>query len=208
MSRLHWTRVLICAMMLACAFGMVQMIHQVFFTAMFVQLLRSAGTVEAIGTLQHIQVAFLHLAQVQGTWDDILLLLNNFAADMLFIYRCYVIWSGSRYKRQVIGVPLIFLLLDYHLHFPGSTPVIVVSVGLAITNLLLTGLTAGRIWWTRRHLQVIGEPKLVHRYMTAIKLLFESSLLYFVIFLVYLLIDILGSPATFESPVIALLFPH
>jgi uncharacterized iron-regulated membrane protein len=49
---------------------------------------------------------------------------------------------------------------------------IVVSVGLAITNLLLTGLTAGLIWWTRRHLQVIGEPKLVHRYKTAIKLLF------------------------------------
>jgi hypothetical protein len=43
--------VLICAMVLACAFGMVQMIHQVVFTAMFVQLLRSAGTVEAIGTL-------------------------------------------------------------------------------------------------------------------------------------------------------------
>ncbi|KAJ7928135.1 hypothetical protein B0H13DRAFT_2311996 [Mycena leptocephala] len=81
---------------------------------------------------------------------------------------------------------------------------IVVSVGLAITNLLLTGLTAGRIWWTRRHLQVISEPKLVHRYKTAIKLLFESSLLYFVIFLVYLLIDILGSPATIESPVVAL----
>ncbi|KAJ7816118.1 hypothetical protein B0H13DRAFT_1923759 [Mycena leptocephala] len=142
--------VLICAMMLACAFGMVQMIHQVVFTAMFVQLLRSAGTVEAIGTLQHIQVAFLHLAQV-----------------------------------QVFGIIAVAINTSQPT-FSRIDTVIVVSVGLAITNLLLTGLKAGRIWWTRHHL-------------------FESSLLYFVIFLVYLLIDILGSPATFESPVIALL---
>jgi hypothetical protein len=62
--------VLICAMMLACVFGMVQMIHQVVFTAMFVQLLRSATTVDALGIKQHIPIAFQHLAQLQGTWDN------------------------------------------------------------------------------------------------------------------------------------------
>ncbi|KAJ7928137.1 hypothetical protein B0H13DRAFT_2551165 [Mycena leptocephala] len=186
--------VLICAMMLACVFGIVQMIHQVVFTAMFVQLLHSAETVDAIGTLQDIQVAFQHLRQVKGPWHDIIILANNFAADGFFIYRCYVIWSGSPYKRRVIGVPLLLLLSTtiYGITIASlflanvslapfflDTNIVVVSICLVMTNLLLTGLTAGRIWWTRRHLQVIGEPKLVHRYKTAIKMLFESSLLYF-----------------------------
>ncbi|KAJ7928136.1 hypothetical protein B0H13DRAFT_2311997 [Mycena leptocephala] len=187
---------------------------------MFVQLLRSVGTVDAIDTLQDIQVAFQHLRQVKSPWRDIIILVNNFALDGFFIYRCYVIWSGSPYKRRVIGVPSLSLLLTTiygitttslflaNVTLPPFFPtngLIAVSSCLVITNLLLTGLTAGRIWWTRRYLQVIGEPKLAHRYKTAIKMLFESSLLYFVIFLVYLLIDILGSPATIESPVIALL---
>ncbi|KAJ7819815.1 hypothetical protein B0H13DRAFT_1921533 [Mycena leptocephala] len=199
---------LICAMMLACVFGIVHMIHQVVFTAMFVQLLLSAGTVDAIGTLQDIQVAFQHLRQVKSPWKDIIILVNNFAANAFFIYRCYVIWSESPYKRRVIGVPLLSLLLTTTnvtlAPFFLNGNIVVVFICLVMTNLLLTGLTAGRIWWTRRHLQVICEPKLAHRYKTAIKMLFESSLLYFVVFLVYLLIGILGSPATIESPVVAI----
>ncbi|KAJ7816117.1 hypothetical protein B0H13DRAFT_2137182 [Mycena leptocephala] len=207
-------------MMLAGVFGIVHMIHQVVFTTMFVQLLHSAGTVEGIGTQQHIQIAFLHLAQLQGTWKDIIILVNNFAADGFFVYRCYVIWSGSPYRRWIIGVPLLLLLsttiygitttslflanVPLAPFFLNGSNIVVVSICVVTTNLLLTGLTAGRIWWMRRYLQVIGEPKLIHRYKTAIKMLFESSLLYFVIVLVFLSIQILGSPATFESPFIAL----
>ncbi|KAJ7819814.1 hypothetical protein B0H13DRAFT_2378137 [Mycena leptocephala] len=148
---------------------------------MFVQLLRSAGTVDATDTLQDIQVAFQHLRQVKNPWKDLIVLVNNFAADGLFVSN--------------VSLPPIFPINN----------IIAVSSCLVTTNLLLTGLTAGRIWWTRRHLRVIGEPKLAHRYKTAIKMLFESSLLYFVIFLVYLLMDILGSPATIDSPVVVLL---
>ena len=70
---------LICSMMLAGVFGIVHMVHQVVFTTMFVQLLHSAGTVEGIGTQQHIAIAFQHLAQLQGTWKDIIILVNKYA---------------------------------------------------------------------------------------------------------------------------------
>ncbi|KAJ7819824.1 hypothetical protein B0H13DRAFT_2130935 [Mycena leptocephala] len=188
-------------MMLAGVFGIVHMIHQVVFTTMFVQLLHSAGTVEGIGTQQHIQIAFLHLAQLQGTWKDIIILVNNFAADGFFIYRCYVIWSGSPYRRWVIGVPLL-LLLSTTIYGITTTSLFLANVPLA--PFFLNGSNIVVVSICVRYLQVIGEPKLVHRYKTAIKMLFESSLLYFVIVLVFLSIQIFGSPVTFESPVIAL----
>jgi hypothetical protein len=40
-----------------------------------------------------------------------------------------------------------------------------------VTNLVLTGLTAGRIWWTKRDLRVVGQDKYVKRYTDAISVL-------------------------------------
>jgi hypothetical protein len=53
---------------------------------------------------------------------------------------------------------------------------LLVSLGMIFTNILLTGLTTGRIWWTRRHLRVIGEKKLTQRYNTAIAILWVEAL--------------------------------
>jgi hypothetical protein len=39
------------------------------------------------------------------------------------------------------------------------------------TNLMLTGLTAGRIWWTRRELRIVGQDKFTRRYTMAISVL-------------------------------------
>ncbi|KAJ7451574.1 hypothetical protein FB451DRAFT_1374263 [Mycena latifolia] len=46
------------------------------------------------------------------------------------------------------------------------------------TNLLVTALTVGRIWWTRRDLRAIGRTKFIERYNIAMAMMLEASALY------------------------------
>jgi hypothetical protein len=58
---------------------------------------------------------------------------------------------------------------------PTSHPDLRIFFGSVVaTNLTLTGLTVGRIWYTRRNLRVTGQTKLVRRSNIAIKLLCVS----------------------------------
>jgi hypothetical protein len=47
-----------------------------------------------------------------------------------------------------------------------------------VTNLMLTGLTAGRIWWTRRELRIVGQENFAQRYTTAISVMSVAVSLY------------------------------
>ncbi|KAJ6585245.1 hypothetical protein B0H19DRAFT_1227730 [Mycena capillaripes] len=206
-------RILIGAMVVLCVFAIGQMVSQVVFTALLLRLLHSTAMLEEIvSTGQHIEASIQHLAQVKQVSDDFFILANNFAAESFFIYRCYAIWSESRYKRQVIGPPLVLLLFTTIFGIvttsvsddPASS--VVTSFSLVSTNLLLTGLTAGRIWWTRRHLKVMGGTKLVNRCNTAIAMLLESSALYSIFVLMFMMTEILGGDAASNSPAISVFF--
>jgi hypothetical protein len=52
---------------------------------------------------------------------------------------------------------------------------VLVAFGMISTNILLTSLTTGRIWWMRRYLRAIGEKKLAQRYNTVIAVLCVES---------------------------------
>ncbi|KAF7364964.1 hypothetical protein MVEN_00367200 [Mycena venus] len=207
--------VLICAMIVACAFAIVQMCYQVAFTTMLVRLLHVAEIAETANAQKQSQASILHLAQIKSAWDRFLLLTNNFAADSLFIYRCYLIWGQSCHKRLVIGIPMLLLLFTtiFGVATTGSSfpahlsadYALVVELSMIATNILLTGLTAGRIWWKRRHLRVIGETKLIKRHNTAIAMLLESSALYLVFIFTFLLAQNLGGPSAFDSSGISVL---
>ncbi|KAJ7022409.1 hypothetical protein C8F04DRAFT_1138113 [Mycena alexandri] len=201
-------------MVIACGFSVGQMFHQVLFTAGLLRLLRSSG---GVGGAQEVPSSTQHLMQVKGVIDNVLALANNFAADSFFTYRCYVIWGDSRYRLRVIAVPLLLLVFTTIFgitnallapHPSTMNPVnvslspvysvgveITVGLGQILANLLLTGLAAGRIWWTRRNLRVIGETKLTQRCNTAIAMLLESSALYFGMILTFFLMGMVGSPA-------------
>ncbi|KAF7364963.1 hypothetical protein MVEN_00367100 [Mycena venus] len=207
---------LICAMIVACSFAIAQMIHQVVVTAMLLGLHHSAGIAETASDQQRLLGSFQHLVQVQSQRENILMLLNNLFVDSLFIYRCYVIWAEFRSRVKVICVPLLLVLAITILgivtaslpsdHSGVNELTIVVAVGMITANLLLTGLTAGRIWWMRcQSLRVTGRTQLVSRYNTAIKMLLESSGLYFIFMVGFLIIQAMGSPATFYSPGISVL---
>ncbi|KAJ7625331.1 hypothetical protein DFH06DRAFT_1229172 [Mycena polygramma] len=215
--------ILICTSITACALAIVQMIYQIVFTATFLRLLQSAEVGERITAQEEILSSIRHLEGVKDIWDTVLLIITNATADGLLIYRCYGIWRGSVYRRWVTGA-LIFLLLlatafgtatlAFALTVGALDPVAVFFrrnafvgnlVGMVATNTLLTGLSAGRIWWTRHHLRVIGEARLVHRSNTAIAMLLESSALYLIIVLTVILSLIIGGFTVFDSPAISVL---
>ncbi|KAJ7132949.1 hypothetical protein C8R46DRAFT_1140104 [Mycena filopes] len=225
-------RVLMFAMVLGWGFSLGEMLHQVLFTAGLLRLLRSSGRAQDIdGTMQR-------LMQMKSVRDNVLALANNFAADSLFIYRCYVIWGESRHKIRVITGPILLLsfttvfgivnalLADPYSDSDSDSAApnpsesfsvyslgeqVTVGLGQVLTNLLLTALTAGRIWWTRRKLRVLGgETRLMQRCSTAVAMLpvfssdtrdtgannfcrLESSALYFVMVFTFFLMSMAGS---------------
>ncbi|KAJ7288048.1 hypothetical protein C8J57DRAFT_1278865, partial [Mycena rebaudengoi] len=112
---------------------------------------------------------------------------DNLVADSVFIYRCYVIWSSSRFKKKIITVPVVLLLVTTVLglvaaHSAGTRTESIVSpigAGFAtVTNMFLTGLMAGRIWRTRRYLRIVDKTAFVKRYNTAVAMMFESGAAY------------------------------
>ncbi|KAF8191935.1 hypothetical protein K438DRAFT_1830269, partial [Mycena galopus ATCC 62051] len=126
--------------------------------------------------------------------------INNFIADGLLIYRCYVVWN---HDWRVIVLPLMLLIastacgLDV---FLDATPQFAV---ILVTYFLATGLTAGRIWWSSRHCCAYLGPAAQRRYAFAIVLAVESGLLYSVTILAFLIVISFPSLSyTLEEPLL------
>ncbi|KAJ6458055.1 hypothetical protein C8R47DRAFT_1163721 [Mycena vitilis] len=125
----------------------------------------------------------LHIAQ------DGIFGLNNLVADSLFMHRCYRIW-GSQWK--VLIVPGILMVSTFgagifavveanHLSYSGHPFQTLPYMMGTTTNLVLTILTAGRIWWIRRDTLRIGPTPnswIQHRSSRVITMILESGALY------------------------------
>ncbi|KAJ7816918.1 hypothetical protein B0H14DRAFT_2843644 [Mycena olivaceomarginata] len=180
--------VLICAMIVACSFAILQMGYQVVFTAMFVRLLRSVEIAETISDRQRLQGSFQHLSQVKGQWDSIIIVSN----------------------KLIIGLPLFLLVSTtiFGIVTSASPPsnsainpgggnelnLVLVAFGMISTNILLTSLTTGR-----------NLKKLAQRYNTVIAVLLESSALYLVLVLTVVLTKSIGGITATESHAISAL---
>ncbi|KAF9562094.1 hypothetical protein CPC08DRAFT_592671, partial [Agrocybe pediades] len=107
---------------------------------------------------------------------------NNVIADSLLLYRCYVVWEFS--KLVIVG-PLILLVAGAVCGyvFEGSSSSLfdkafVYLIMTFILNVVLTGLTAGRIWWLARKARSVLGTGLLQRYNATITILIESGLVY------------------------------
>ncbi|KAJ7451553.1 hypothetical protein FB451DRAFT_701291 [Mycena latifolia] len=210
--------VFICAIVVLGIFAIAQMLYQVVITAWMLQIYSGTRSHETVAAALANYASILHLELNALRWGNFLLLLNNFAADSLLIYRCYMIWSESRYKIWVAGLPLILLILtttfggvtiamgNFHTCPSVFDDLLIVVLGMIATNLLLISLTAGRIWSTRRHLRVIGQPTLLQRCNTAITMLLESGALYFGVNLTLLVVPLTGGSAALDAPGLAVLY--
>ncbi|KAJ7100310.1 hypothetical protein C8R43DRAFT_964089 [Mycena crocata] len=114
---------------------------------------------------------------------------TSFVTDLVFLYRCYMIW-GSR--KKVLFLPGISMLATLvaecvsiggiyaGLFHPNPTyldPRIPAILG-GVTNIILVGFTAGRIWYIRREAQICIPNTFRQRYDTAIIIILESGAIY------------------------------
>ncbi|KAJ7616220.1 hypothetical protein DFH06DRAFT_1239424 [Mycena polygramma] len=125
--------------------------------------------------------------------QDIILAVNNLATDLLFLYRCYVIW-GSR--KMILVLPSILILatvvlgcisgLGYYKLISLNTYIdqrVPFSMG-GVTAIVLMILTAGRIWYIRREVRnLTGHVR--KRYDTAVAIILESGVLYCICVVIY-----------------------
>ncbi|KAJ7893418.1 hypothetical protein B0H14DRAFT_890958 [Mycena olivaceomarginata] len=193
-------------------------------------LLVTAIALFTLATVQAVINLVLGAADVDGIdlpYDQLVVatsvvyVVNNFIADGLVIYRCYVVWnnnilvtipptlmliaatgqrpfntvsSSSRYSLpQVLG---IIVSLDLNL---TAYPFFALSLA---TNVLVTILTAGRIWWIcRRSRGAYSKTAEQRRYVSAVAILIESGMLYSATVLTYLIVVSIPRVSILEEPI-------
>ncbi|KAJ8073122.1 hypothetical protein PM082_019990 [Marasmius tenuissimus] len=121
----------------------------------------------------------------------------NTTVDLILISRCYSIWNKSKRVAvplivvsaivNLIGITAIpFIGLDSS-SWPhpskwneqAATPLIMTFfMANLIFNLMLTLLTAGRIWWIGREAELLLGPAVYKRYNTVIAIILESGIIY------------------------------
>ncbi|KAJ7642493.1 hypothetical protein DFH06DRAFT_1214836 [Mycena polygramma] len=134
------------------------------------------------------------------TAKDALLVTNNMVTDSLFIYRCFIVWGGNL---RAAALPMLMLLgttVTGFLTVYRDTTVfgdtdfwVPYTMGIA-TNVVLMGLTAGRIWWIRRDASVILAATHVRKYNTTIAIILESGAIYCLSIIIFLICSSMRAP--------------
>lgn len=140
--------------------------------------------------------------------QDIILAMNNLVTDLLFLYRCFVIWGA---KRGILVLPGMFIFatvvvgciaaLQYAGLItldPSVDPRVPVSMA-GVTNTLLMCLTAGRIWYIRRETKALTGQSFQKRYATAIAIVLESGVLYSLCVITYVISTSIGTKSASET---------
>ncbi|KAJ7036404.1 hypothetical protein C8F04DRAFT_1394271 [Mycena alexandri] len=97
---------------------------------------------------------------------------KSLVTDLLFLYRCFVIWGA---RRGILVLPGMFIFATVAVSMAG------------VTNTLLMFLTAGRIWYIRRESKALSCQSFQKRYATAIAIVLESGVLYSLCVIIYVI---------------------
>ncbi|KAJ6474149.1 hypothetical protein C8R45DRAFT_384209 [Mycena sanguinolenta] len=164
-------------------------------------LIITAVTLFTLSTMETIFNIILGAGDVDGVLSDdmygqilfaynMTFVTNNAVADTLFIYRCFVIWNRNIY---VVILPIITLVVTIDQSLP-LTPFYIITLG---NNVLVTGLTAGRIWWIGRQARVHLNPAMQKRYGSSIAIIVESGVIYSAAILTFLILGVI--PFTYPA---------
>jgi len=123
---------------------------------------------------------------------------NNIVADGLLIYRCYSIWNKNIY---VVLVPIIMLIISSILGWDILIPLTPFFALTLVTNVVVTVLTAGRIWWICRKARKYLQTDIQRRYLSAISILAESGVVYSAVVLAYLIFGAFDSTYIMQEPI-------
>jgi len=140
--------------------------------------------------------------------EDVLLVTNNIVTDGMLIYRCFLIWERNYYA---IAAPAILLfvssILSYLAAYEGdyptaAGPTVDLRIGFALsvlTNIVLVGLTAGRILFTRRKARIAGmHHEVLERYNTATAMVLESGGILCAWVIVYVVLRSIAPPTVWR----------
>ncbi|PPQ69510.1 hypothetical protein CVT24_001464 [Panaeolus cyanescens] len=149
-----------------------------------------------------------------GSWKSVLFVANNFFAEVILLYRCYVVWSRSLYlllaftAMGIVNTGSVFcdtllthFLIDHARHLtvcgfigtgrafnePGNDLVKLYNWFIFAFNVLLTALTVGRILWVSKMAGSQIEARQVQGFRMAAAIIIESSAVYSAVILVYIL---------------------
>uniref|UniRef100_A0A0W0G7D5 Uncharacterized protein n=1 Tax=Moniliophthora roreri TaxID=221103 RepID=A0A0W0G7D5_MONRR len=149
------------------------------------------------------------LLNVSSTGASIILVIANTVADALLLWRCYLVW-GSRVKpivvpavlclaNNVAGLVVIGMRQSINVHsgttssntlaiISNASPpkmFIVFLYGTLVSNVILTAMIAGRIYYVIRPTFALLGPSVRRTYKTAIAISLESGVLYPIALLIY-----------------------
>uniref|UniRef100_A0A0W0FWL0 Uncharacterized protein n=1 Tax=Moniliophthora roreri TaxID=221103 RepID=A0A0W0FWL0_MONRR len=140
-------------------------------------------------------------------------------ADLMLLHRCYIIWGSSKW----IAFPLIFVMLSlaiceivacvflvigisnsadptkvwlYHQGITIDTVFWLANMGV---NVILTLLTAGRIWWITQEAWKQMGPAIKTKYNTIVTIILESGIIYPIFLTAATLVDQLADPKLYNS---------
>ncbi|KAJ7671203.1 hypothetical protein B0H17DRAFT_195558 [Mycena rosella] len=134
--------------------------------------------------------------------NTMIYVVNNVVADGLVIYRCYSIWNRNIY---VVILPIILLITSSILGWDILLPFDPFFAMSLATNVLVTALTAGRIWWICRKARSYLKTDVQKRAVASISILVESGVIYSASVLAYLILGAIPSASIVQEPIFEML---
>ncbi|KIK51597.1 hypothetical protein GYMLUDRAFT_265729 [Collybiopsis luxurians FD-317 M1] len=142
---------------------------------------------------------------------------NCIFADSILIWRLWVLWDR---QWTIIVLPICLVIgsaalaydfvyeiskinspeANYSDVFARKSEVVGIVYGICtvVTNLLCTGLIAGRIWWHNRQMQLsLGRQMASKRYRAIFFTILESGTIYSMAWIILIILDLCNSNATF-----------
>ncbi|KAG2030042.1 hypothetical protein BDR03DRAFT_975101 [Suillus americanus] len=138
----------------------------------------------------------------------------DLVGDLLLIYRCWLLWGKNSYViilplltalggfGCILPIPSLLLSIDPTSPVPPTQLVPLTTAGYALplcTNIMVTGLIAGRLWYISRIPVVDEHGKPVILKIAAggrpMMLIIESGALYMVTQLIFVVLVAIGNPA-------------
>ncbi|KAJ6616334.1 hypothetical protein B0H10DRAFT_1399638 [Mycena sp. CBHHK59/15] len=174
-------------------------------------LLVTAISLFTLSTIQAIFNLILGTADIDGIdipydqismANDMIYVANNVLADGLVIYRCYIIWNHNLY---VVILPIMLLIVTSIFGWDILLPLPPFFELSLATNVLVTGLTAGRIWWICRQARTYLKTDTQKRYVSSISIIVESGVIYSASVLTYLILGAIPSASVVQNPIVEML---
>ncbi|KAJ7278485.1 hypothetical protein C8J57DRAFT_1713296 [Mycena rebaudengoi] len=141
------------------------------------------GITQRVSSLNNTLMSLYNVRQVA-------LAVNNAIADLLFLYRCSLMWTSYRHAQLILVGPLIFIAATAVVGCLAVAHIVDIRIPYIlalITNAVLLGLTAGRIFWKGQEAALLLGNGIRRKYNATVEIVFESSLLYFVGVLLYVI---------------------